>query len=179
MTTKKKNSCSATTSRPGLTETLKSSISEKQPMRRDHRCIFTRASVRWQGTVFSRTLKAEIKSQIVLGTSSTKLCLALQTDETLEKILTQGHTYVVTSRNLTEMETSATDQVNHLTCKKKSWKQRFTHTSKQQQTTTERKCFNCGGLRPREQGKFRPTRNKTCKACKNRGHFADICRGKS
>lgn len=63
--------------------------------------------------------------------------------------------------------------------KEKSWKQRSAHTAKQQQTTTERKCFNCGGLWPHEQGKFCPARNKTCKACKKRGHFADVCRGKS
>ncbi|XP_040063180.1 uncharacterized protein LOC120837702 [Ixodes scapularis] len=87
---------------------------------------------------------AEIKSQTVLGMSSTKLRrFALQTDETLENILTQGRTYEITSRQLKEMETSATDQVNHLMRKEKPWKQRSAQTSKQQQTTTEGKCFNC------------------------------------
>ncbi|KAL1470826.1 hypothetical protein MTO96_024002 [Rhipicephalus appendiculatus] len=124
----------------------------------------------------------EIKSQIVLGTTSTKLrWFALQTNATLEQLPTQGCTYEVTSRQLKEMQRAAPAEINQVGRRQKHSRSASEHKPRQSASTErERKCFNCGGPWPHERGRSScPAANKTCQACKKRGHYSAVCRGKS
>ncbi|XP_064469758.1 uncharacterized protein K02A2.6-like [Ornithodoros turicata] len=125
--------------------------------------------------------EAEIKSQIVLGTTSTKLRrFALQTDAALDQFLTQGRTYEITTRQVNDIEASMSTDVHRLTRKESQRSNASTHTGTSTSTRQDKQCFNCGGAWPHKGGKQScPARNATYNACRKRSHFAVVCRSKN
>ncbi|XP_064483033.1 uncharacterized protein K02A2.6-like [Ornithodoros turicata] len=142
--------------------------------------FYTRLRTMARNCSFANT-EAEIKSQIVLGTTSTKLRrFALQTDATLDQLLTQGRTYEITARQVKDIEASMSTDVHRLTRKKSQRSNASTDTGTSTSTRQDKQCFNCGGAWPHKGGKQScPARNATCNACRKRGHFAVVCRSKN
>lgn len=134
----------------------------------------------------------EIKSQIILTTTSTSLRrYALREQPTLQQLLTQAKTYETTEEQAKQIENKATAPVARLNNKtinnfnkgtgrnKHNYKQtvfkprynKYNNYTAQKSET----CRNCGGPWHTNGRKHCPAVNVKCHFCQKQGHYAKVC----
>ncbi|XP_006824607.1 uncharacterized protein LOC102801657 [Saccoglossus kowalevskii] len=134
----------------------------------------------------------EIKSQIVLSTTSARLRRrALRENLSLKDILDAGRAFEISERQAKGIED--TDRVDHISeikhvskkfnrNRKKTWlNSKSGERSGQSQfkgptgNDISKSCFRCGGIYPHKDTPC-PARGKACKKFQKIGHFAKVCR---
>ena len=141
----------------------------------------------------------EIKEHIILSCTSTTLRRrALQDEYSLDKLLKVGRSLEISESQARHLE--GRDQaryleekdrtVNSVRGRNRSYQARRNYSSRENKPPTHfnkknfhtykqskdpsQTCRNCGGYFPHKQ--VCPAKNKDCRACGKRGHFARVCR---
>ena len=132
----------------------------------------------------------EIKEHIILScTLSTLRRRALQEEYSLDKLLKDGRSFEISESQARHLE--GRDQaINSVRGRNRSYQARRNYSSREDKTPTQftkknfhtykqskepnHTCRNCGGHFPHKQ--VCPAKDKNCKACGKRGHFARVCR---
>ena len=132
----------------------------------------------------------EIKEHIILScTSSTLRRRALQEEYSLDKLLKDGRSFEISESQARHLE--GRDQaIISVPGRNRSYQARRNYSSREDKTPTQftkknfhtykqskepnHTCRNCGGHFPHKQ--VCPAKDKNCKACRKRGHFARVCR---
>ena len=133
----------------------------------------------------------EIKEHIILScTSSTLRRRALQEEYDLNKLLKVGRSLEISESQARHLEGRDLQTINSVRGRNRRHQARRNYSSREDQTPTHfskknfhidnqnkqlnRVCRNCGGHFPHKQ--VCPAKDKDCKACGKRGHFARVCR---
>lgn len=133
---------------------------------------------------------AEIKNQILLSTTSTRLRrYAMQHDLDLAGILRQGRLFEEVEHNLSVIEHDhqrSKDNVAPVLPLNTKQNSRPHHQPKHRgkasrepprRQQADATCYNCGQSWPHSKGRSScPARDKQCNACHKIGHFAHVCR---
>lgn len=120
----------------------------------------------------------EIKSQIIQGTTSSKLRrYAMRDSPNLQQLIAQAKIYEVTEIQINQMENkNKCEPVNRI---KTSYKQQYNKNKSYNKDNTSkntiRKCMNCGNNWHIEGRKTCPALNIHCYHCTKKGHFANVC----
>ncbi|XP_030850192.1 uncharacterized protein K02A2.6-like [Strongylocentrotus purpuratus] len=125
---------------------------------------------------------SEVKSQIIMGCTSSKLRrYALREEVTLQKLLMSAKTFEQADRHATAIEANSQDAVQAVKYQPAPAPATNTNRFQQSRNRSSRsstKCRNCGGAFPHKQDKPCPAKGKQCHSCGKMNHFAKYCRSK-
>ena len=125
---------------------------------------------------------SEVKSQIILGCTSSKLRrYALREEITLQKLLMTAKTFEQADRHATAMEANSHDvvqAVKHQSAGAPATDSNRSYRPRRRSSAPSTKCRNCGGAFPHKKDKPCPAKGKQCHSCGKMNHFAKYCQSK-
>ena len=119
---------------------------------------------------------ADIKSQIILGCSSSRLRRRALRESTLtlDQLLSHGRAMETAEKQATHIE-QTNEESHEINRAQQQQSQQRPAQPNPRETNRSRKCFNCGNNYPHLDG-ICPAKGKACRLCQKMNHFARCCR---